>query len=486
MSDTGGDYTTSSITPGQISSDDYSFSEGGHSIHHQDKARHASNLAFNEYSTSTSEAKPPSPSPRRRFPSSSGGVAVSLASPASVKKAVGHNLYQTTTTTTTKTVREHSPYDYQRSSSTTPLTQDYRSTPTSPIKDLEYHKSNQDYSRTTTQGCNQDYSRTTTHGSNNDGGLTSPGGTVSDYGRTTPIPVVHEYNTAAKGNQDHTSRSGGNQEFSSRSGFNQQEFSSRTEAISHQADYGRNTTTSTLHSDASRGISPGRDYTSSHRIGDNAISDYSRSGTMPSTSGIGDGSEPKGAAYYAKYHSSHTHKSQQQHQQHQTHSFPTSGRNTPSFPTTATQQPPKRVDELMTELSEFDSSIHPTNFVEPRPANKMAHTTYINREDDTEYLLKKESSLDGGDQGVKDGHEPMPNIAGPAVYYPPGEMFLSETARDSASAAPLNPLSSSSKRSKGRGKGKSKDKSSNSDGKQGAAVVPICLPLCCAAPCVIM
>ena len=35
-------------------------------------------------------------------------------------------------------------------------------------------------------------------------------------------------------------------------------------------------------------------------------------------------------------------------------------------------------------------------------------------------------------------------------------------------------------------KSKSKEKSSEGEGKQGAAVIPICLPMCCAAPCVIM
>ena len=33
---------------------------------------------------------------------------------------------------------------------------------------------------------------------------------------------------------------------------------------------------------------------------------------------------------------------------------------------------------------------------------------------------------------------------------------------------------------------KEKSKHSESDGKQGAAVIPICLPLCCAAPCTIL
>eukprot|EP00096_Caligus_rogercresseyi_P010063 TRINITY_DN3549_c2_g1_i1.p1 TRINITY_DN3549_c2_g1~~TRINITY_DN3549_c2_g1_i1.p1 ORF type:complete len:213 (-),score=86.06 TRINITY_DN3549_c2_g1_i1:1972-2610(-) len=195
----------------------------------------------------------------------------------------------------------------------------------------------------------------------------------------------------------------------------------------------------------------------------------------------GPSDEPKGAAYYSKYHSSHTHKSQQQGSNSgASPSFPTSGRQTPSFPSAAhQQQTPKKVDELMHEFSEFDPSIQESSFVEPRPVNKMTHTTYKHREDDTDYLLKKESSLEGRD--------PMPNISGPPVYYPPGEMFSSENV--DSSEAPLNPTSASksSSTSKSGKKGK-KDKkmSSDSDGKQGAAVVPICLPLCCAAPCVIM
>nr|CAD7600060.1 unnamed protein product [Timema genevievae] len=69
------------------------------------------------------------------------------------------------------------------------------------------------------------------------------------------------------------------------------------------------------------------------------------------------------------------------------------------------------------------------------------------------------------------------NVAGPAVYYPPGvELFANKD--QSMQMASM----------KGSGKyeyemsRESKDKSSSG----GAAVVPVCLPLCCAMPCVIM
>jgi len=67
--------------------------------------------------------------------------------------------------------------------------------------------------------------------------------------------------------------------------------------------------------------------------------------------------------------------------------------------------------------------------------------------------------------------------AAPPVYYPPE--FKAATAQSKASTVP-------SKDSKDSGKILKQIPADDDDKKQGAAVVPICLPLCCAAPCVIM
>ncbi|XP_059088589.1 uncharacterized protein LOC131884741 [Tigriopus californicus] len=162
---------------------------------------------------------------------------------------------------------------------------------------------------------------------------------------------------------------------------------------------------------------------------------------------------PTGVSYYTKYHSTHSHQSQ--------------GQGPASFPSNSTprpaikQTPPKRVDDLMNELSEFDSSIAHSGFVEPR-------------------------------------HKPRTPSPEP---YRPNYRELSPT-RPQQNLQPIRPAggelithttSLQGQGGKGKAKGeyqyKSKGKSKYSEsegGKKGAAVIPICLPLCCAAPCVIM
>ena len=105
----------------------------------------------------------------------------------------------------------------------------------------------------------------------------------------------------------------------------------------------------------------------------------------------------------------------------------------------------------------------------------------------------------------------QPSAPGPAVYYPPGELFSSTRidggtgngnggSEISTSGPPAvdpnatlaNTTMETSASSRGRAKAraeygyKEKGRYQDAESKQGAAVVPICLPLCCAAPCVIL
>merc|ERR1712038_2062904 len=209
---------------------------------------------------------------------------------------------------------------------------------------------------------------------------------------------------------------------------------------------------------------------------------------------------PNGVSYYTKYHSTHTHHSQSGNDSPGAPiSFPASG-----TPTKYTQTPPKRVDELMTELSEFDPSIQPTGFIEPTgpPKTHVTETMYTSK-------ATTESDFGGGrnyrDRSASPPAKPQPSTPGPAVYYPPGEIFSSKGNYDSLqssdnatpkapAATPVVHASHSTSLEGGRsGKGGARAEygykaegryQEASDGKQGAAVVPICLPLCCAAPCV--
>ena len=100
----------------------------------------------------------------------------------------------------------------------------------------------------------------------------------------------------------------------------------------------------------------------------------------------------------------------------------------------------------------------------------------------------------------------QPSTPGPAVYYPPGEMFSNTKSRhdtfQSQTGTPGGPgpvvvTHTTTLEGSGGGKGRAKGKyaaksksryaeSSSEGGKQGAAVIPICLPFGCAAPCTIM
>jgi len=213
-----------------------------------------------------------------------------------------------------------------------------------------------------------------------------------------------------------------------------------------------------------------------------------------------------GQSYYSKYQQSSNYSSSNQRNLSPA-SFPTCPSPSPSRGPSV-QAPPKKVDDLLTELSEFDPSIQHTTFQEPPPTHRVTTTTtkYTVDEDD----FSANSRRGGRDPSpIKPVKKPAPasSTPGPAVYYPPGELF-SSTRNDSADcgqpSAIITPANGNqqvevshtmeeSSGSRGRAEMraeygyKSKSRySETGDTKQGAAVVPICLPLCCAAPCVIL
>jgi len=162
----------------------------------------------------------------------------------------------------------------------------------------------------------------------------------------------------------------------------------------------------------------------------------------------------------------------------------------------------------MTELSEFDPSIQHTSFNE-----QSIHTSNSRQQQQTRGFDHEEEN-----RIISSRREPspvrpavkQPSTPGPAVYYPPGELFSSRTdggngcppaSEVSFSGGPADPnvqtladnTLETSASSRGRAKARAdygyKEKGGryqDAESKQGAAVVPICLPLCCAAPCVIL
>lgn len=74
------------------------------------------------------------------------------------------------------------------------------------------------------------------------------------------------------------------------------------------------------------------------------------------------------------------------------------------------------------------------------------------------------------------------NVAGPPVYYPPGS---AEFTRKEESSAAMSQASGGWQKASGKYEYEASSKSKSKTSK-GGAVVPVCLPLCCALPCVIM
>lgn len=123
-------------------------------------------------------------------------------------------------------------------------------------------------------------------------------------------------------------------------------------------------------------------------------------------------------------------------------------------------QPPKHLNELLTNLNGTNT-------------NGQTVVDGYNPKLEVETAVAKEN----GNKVIV----PSKNIAGPPVYYPPNhEMTL---RRDEKSAAWRAGGGWARARGEYEYEAESKSKSKS---KSGGAVVPVCLPLCCAMPCSIM
>ena len=211
---------------------------------------------------------------------------------------------------------------------------------------------------------------------------------------------------------------------------------------------------------------------------------------------------PTGVSYYSKYHSTHTHQSQKSGGSSGPMAFPTSA-VPPHLGSHTVQSPPKRVDELMSELADFDPSIQPSDIAEPTPT-----PSHRSRSRHNETVITELHHGDDHDYPRTHRRSPSPvrpikqaSTQGPPVYYPPGEVFGStksqagsQQAKPAPTPAPAALTAEQSAADGARGRAqmrkeygyKDKGRGAESDSKGGAAVVPICLPLCCAAPCVIL
>ncbi|PSN32714.1 hypothetical protein C0J52_24708 [Blattella germanica] len=147
-------------------------------------------------------------------------------------------------------------------------------------------------------------------------------------------------------------------------------------------------------------------------------------------------------------------------------------------------EPPKRLDDLMASFSDTETTTMHNHYppekpahpqpVYPEHANGVAVVTPTPNAKATAAAAASASAAANAKDRPK-----TKNVAGPPVYYPPGvELFAKKEEAM---------MQASGKKASGRYEYEyAKESKSKSSSSGGAAVVPVCLPLCCAMPCVIM
>ncbi|KAI4494940.1 hypothetical protein M0804_001141 [Polistes exclamans] len=139
----------------------------------------------------------------------------------------------------------------------------------------------------------------------------------------------------------------------------------------------------------------------------------------------------------------------------------------PSGPSTDQQGPPARLEDLMASFSDSEREI--LENIEKKEKEQQKK--------DSPAVKKEVDFLPHTPPKVK-----SKNVAGPPVYYPPGSAeFTKKEEYGAAMSQSSGGWQKGSAKYEYEASSKSKSKSSS-----GAAVVPVCLPLCCALPCVIM
>uniref|UniRef100_A0A182WLN7 Uncharacterized protein n=1 Tax=Anopheles minimus TaxID=112268 RepID=A0A182WLN7_9DIPT len=138
--------------------------------------------------------------------------------------------------------------------------------------------------------------------------------------------------------------------------------------------------------------------------------------------------------------------------------------------------PPRRLDDLMATFGEDGQIIYQSkvtsqteNGTGPRRPSPEKNGTGPKPIDDTV------------DQKTAPNQLASKNIAGPPVYYPPGHEMFAKKEMEASGWRSQGEYAKASGMYKYEAESKSKSSS-----KSGAAVVPVCLPLCCAMPCSIM
>ncbi|KAF5295873.1 hypothetical protein FQR65_LT10360 [Abscondita terminalis] len=142
------------------------------------------------------------------------------------------------------------------------------------------------------------------------------------------------------------------------------------------------------------------------------------------------------------------------------------------FPHDGVDGPPKRVDELMANIGREPPD-------SPLNAGYTQHEAELIQQKKIESLKQQQQPPVDDVQRKEKNLPPTKNITGPPVYYPPGEMFLKK--EESGGWRAEGAMARESGKYKYEAESSSKSKAMG-----GAAVVPVCLPLCCGLPCTIL
>ncbi|XP_045456508.1 uncharacterized protein LOC123666460 [Melitaea cinxia] len=144
-------------------------------------------------------------------------------------------------------------------------------------------------------------------------------------------------------------------------------------------------------------------------------------------------------------------------------------------PSGGTQQPPKKLDDLMADFPEARFPTQPDGVVRRKVEVQSSSSTH-----DTNNANNANTPSKGTLVGSK-------NVAGPAVYYPPGHTPFAKKDAPAGGYQSSAMMQGGGAYASGRGmyeyESGSRSKEKHSEKK---TAVPICLPLCCAMPCVIM
>jgi len=133
--------------------------------------------------------------------------------------------------------------------------------------------------------------------------------------------------------------------------------------------------------------------------------------------------------------------------------------------------PPKRVDELMAKIGNEPPD-------SPLNSGFTAHEAELIHQKKVDTLKQKQESNEL--QKKEKNHPPTKNITGPPVYYPPGHELFAKKEESGAWRAE-GAMAKESGKYKYEAESSSKSKS-----RSGAAIVPVCLPLCCGIPCTLL